>query len=87
MARKGSSESHHGFADVIGIVLLAAAALLLFAQLSFDRGDIGALTTPPNKPLHNWIGWLGVIPLLTAMIGYCPSYSMLGLNTCPVKRL
>jgi len=41
-------------------VLLAAAALLLFAQLSFDRNDIaGWLTTSPNKPLHNWIGWLG----------------------------
>ena len=40
-------------------MLLAAAALLLFAQLSFDRNDIAALTTSPNKPLHNWIGWLG----------------------------
>ena len=56
MSRKGSSESHHGFADVIGIVLLAAALLLLVAQLSFDRGDIAVLTTSPNDPLHNWIG-------------------------------
>jgi len=94
VARKGSSESHHGFADVIGIVLLAAAALLLFAQLSFDRGDIGALTTPPNKPLHNWIGWLGahfawifflafgvtayIVPVLFAAFGVAYLFNFLG---------
>ena len=43
-----------------------------------------ALFAPPNG--FNWIGWLGIIPLLTAAIGNCPLYSMLGLNTCPVKR-
>jgi S-DNA-T family DNA segregation ATPase FtsK/SpoIIIE len=59
MSRKGASESHHGWADFIGVALLAAAALLLFAQLSFDRCDISTLCNPPNKPLHNWIGWLG----------------------------
>lgn len=59
MSRKGASESHHGWADFIGVALLAAAVLLLFAQLSFNRGDISALTTSPNKPLFNWIGWLG----------------------------
>ncbi len=59
MARKDSAESHHGWADFIGVGLLVAAVLLLFAQLSFDRGDISALVNPPNKPLHNWIGWAG----------------------------
>ena len=59
MSRKGASESHHGWADFIGVALLAAAVLLLFAQLSFNRGDIATLTTSINKPLHNWIGWLG----------------------------
>jgi S-DNA-T family DNA segregation ATPase FtsK/SpoIIIE len=59
MSRKGASESHHGWADFIGVALLATAALLLFAQLSFDWHDISTLSNPPNKPLHNWIGWLG----------------------------
>jgi hypothetical protein len=31
-------------------------------------------------------GYLGVIPLLTGMIGSCPIYSVLGINTCTVKR-
>jgi len=27
-------------------------------------------------------GWLGVLPLATGLIGWCPPYSMLGINTC-----
>ena len=34
----------------------------------------------------NWIGWIGVIPLLTAALGFCPLYSVLGVSTCPSKR-
>jgi len=30
-------------------------------------------------------GYIGVVPLLTALVGYCPAYSLVGLNTCPVK--
>jgi len=35
---------------------------------------------------YNWIGWLGVIPLLTALAGNCPLYSIIGVNTCGVKK-
>jgi hypothetical protein len=27
-------------------------------------------------------GWLGIIPLATAFIGYCPAYSVFGIRTC-----
>ena len=27
-------------------------------------------------------GWLGLVPLATALIGWCPPYSLLGINTC-----
>lgn len=30
-------------------------------------------------------GWIGVVPLLTASLGMCPLYSILGFSTCPVK--
>ena len=30
----------------------------------------------------NWVGWIGVIPLVTAIIGNCPLYSILGIKTC-----
>lgn len=29
-------------------------------------------------------GWLGVIPLATGLIGWCPLYTMLGIKTCKV---
>jgi Inner membrane protein YgaP-like, transmembrane domain len=32
------------------------------------------------------IGWIGVVPLLTALVGSCPLYSVLGLSTRPAKR-
>jgi hypothetical protein len=30
-------------------------------------------------------GWIGVVPLATGAVSFCPLYSMLGLNTCPNK--
>jgi hypothetical protein len=30
----------------------------------------------------NWTGWIGVIPLVTAIVGICPLYSVLGISTC-----
>jgi len=59
MSRKSPSDSNNSFADVIGVALLAAALLLLVAQLSFDTRDISGLNLPPNKSTHNWIGPLG----------------------------
>jgi hypothetical protein len=29
----------------------------------------------------NWTGWIGIAPLLTAIISYCPAYGPLGINT------
>ena len=34
----------------------------------------------------NWVGWVGVIPLLTGIFGFCPLYTLLGISTCPAKR-
>jgi len=31
-------------------------------------------------PQTPW-GWIGVIPLATALIGWCPAYALLGLST------
>ena len=32
-----------------------------------------------------WAGWLGLVPLLTAVVGWCPPYKLLGINTCSAK--
>jgi hypothetical protein len=31
-------------------------------------------------------GWIGVVPLATAALGFCPLYTVLGFSTCPIKR-
>ncbi len=31
-------------------------------------------------------GWVGVVPLLTGAMGWCPPYALLGLNTCSIKK-
>lgn len=31
-------------------------------------------------------GWLGIVPLATGAIGWCPPYAMLGWNTCSMKK-
>jgi len=31
-------------------------------------------------------GWIGIMPLLTGAIGFCPAYTILGLSTCPIKK-
>ena len=30
----------------------------------------------------NWVGWIGILPLLTAIVRICPAYSIFGLSTC-----
>ena len=34
-----------------------------------------------------WWGWLGVVPLLTAIIGWRPPYALLGFNTCTTRPI
>lgn len=50
--------------------IIAGLALIALAA----TGTIGA-----------W-GWIGVVPLLTGIIGICPAYSIFGMNTCPMKK-
>lgn len=30
-------------------------------------------------------GWIGVVPLLTGLVGFCPLYALIGFRTCPVR--
>ena len=38
--------------------------------------------TRPHTPL----GWIGLVPLVTGIFGFCPAYRLLGINTCAVRR-
>ena len=35
-------------------------------------------------PQTPW-GWLGIVPLATGIIGWCPPYALLGISTCKTK--
>jgi len=30
--------------------------------------------------------WIGAVPLATGLVGFCPVYPLLGMNTCPMKK-
>ncbi|OYW15011.1 MAG: hypothetical protein B7Y82_09540 [Sphingomonadales bacterium 32-65-25] len=32
-------------------------------------------------PQTPW-GWLGLVPLFTGLVGFCPLYRLVGVNTC-----
>jgi hypothetical protein len=32
-----------------------------------------------------WWGWRGIVPLATGLLGWCPPYSLFGINTCAVR--
>jgi hypothetical protein len=50
-------------------------------RIAVGLGLIAIVFVGPQTP---W-GWLGLIPLATALMGWCPLYSLLGINTCGVK--
>lgn len=49
--------------------ILVGVALIAFAIAEPDVG-------------WSWIGWIGVVPILTAFIGWCPAYRVVGMSTC-----
>lgn len=30
--------------------------------------------------------WIGIVPLATAAMGWCPAYSLFGIKTCPTQK-
>ena len=31
-------------------------------------------------------GWIGLVPLATGVLGFCPLYRLIGLSSCPLQR-
>ena len=60
---------------------------------SLDRGlriivGLALLAAFFLYPDASWRYWtlIGVVPLLTGLVGSCPLYSILGVSTCPAKK-
>lgn len=45
---------------------------------------LGLLSLVVTGPQTLW-GLIGLIPLVTGVLGTCPVYSLFGLSTCPVS--
>jgi len=30
------------------------------------------------------LAWIGLLPLVTGLAGFCPAYALFGIKTCPV---
>lgn len=57
---------------------------------SIDRtlrivGGLALIGLAATGTVGAW-GWIGVVPLLTGLVGFCPVYPLLGINTCPMKK-
>jgi len=44
-----------------------------------------AYAIPLGFPHTGWnaVGWIGIVPLATALVGSCPLYRIVGISTCP----
>jgi hypothetical protein len=31
-------------------------------------------------------GWIGILPLVTGLVGFCPAYAIFGMSTCSMKK-
>ena len=47
-------------------------------RILLGLGLISIVVIGPQTP---W-GWIGVVPLMTALLGWCPAYTLLGIKTC-----
>lgn len=66
-------ETNIGTADRIIRIILGVALV------AWALGYIPGIGASP------W-GWIGIIPLATALIGWCPAYSVFGMNTCGMRK-
>jgi hypothetical protein len=63
----------------VGMLDRLARIVIGIALLAFALGYILPGTG------WNWVGWIGVVPILTALLGWCPAYTLFGISSCPRK--
>lgn len=47
---------------------------------------VGLLSLVVTGPQTIW-GLIGLVPLLTGVVGFCPLYTLFGFNTCPLEKI
>ncbi len=46
---------------------------------------VGAAIIATGVYFQSWWGAIGAVPILTALMGRCPPYALLGINTCATR--
>ncbi len=64
-------KSNVGSVDKIIRIIVGIALLSLFFVLEGSA---------------RYLGLIGIVPIATALMGWCPLYTLIGLNTCPLKE-
>ena len=59
----------------VGTLDRIARVVIGLALIAFALGYIAPGTN------WGWVGWIGVVPILTALFGTCPLYSVIGCST------
>ncbi len=49
------------------------------------RAVVGIAILAAGAYYQNWLGLIGLVPLATAAIGFCPPYALLGIDTACKK--
>lgn len=50
-------------------------------RIILGLGLLALVFVGPQTP---W-GWIGLVPLITGLVGFCPLYRLIGINTCAMK--
>lgn len=50
-----------------------------------SRIVLGLVVVGLGVYFQNWLGAIGLVPLATGTLGYCPLYQIFGFSTCPLK--
>jgi hypothetical protein len=57
-------------------ILRVVVGLALLAWFFLDQG----------AGFWHYAKLIGIVPVLTGLVGWCPVYTILGVSTCPMKR-
>lgn len=70
-------KTNEGNLDRLLRIAVGAALLVWFFV---DQG------TGQGTGFWHYAKLIGVVPLLTGLVGTCPVYALFGLSTCPMKK-
>jgi multidrug transporter EmrE-like cation transporter len=71
LAGKGETEMTKNVGGIDRILRIVVGLVLIAYALNLIAPDTG----------YNIWGWIGVVPLVTALVNFCPLYKIIGLST------